>query len=45
MGTSCAPLVGALLSLCYEREFMFSLSDNGLQIRMRIEILFSLFLI
>ena len=27
MGTNCAPLVADLLLLCYERDFMMSLSD------------------
>ena len=26
MGTNCAPLVGDLFLLCYERDFMMSLS-------------------
>ena len=29
MGTNCAPLVVALVSLCYERDFVLSLSDNN----------------
>ena len=28
MGTNCAPLVADLILLCYERNFMMSLSDN-----------------
>ena len=28
MGTNCAPLVDNLLMLCYERDFMMSLSDD-----------------
>ena len=28
MGTNCAPLVAGLFLLCYERDFMLSLSDN-----------------
>ena len=28
MGTSCAPLVADLLLVCYERDFMMSLSDD-----------------
>ena len=28
MGTNCAPLVADLLLLCYERDFMISLSDD-----------------
>ena len=28
MGTNCAPLVADLFLFCYERDFMFSLSDN-----------------
>ena len=28
MGTSCAPLVADLFLLCYERDFMMSLSDD-----------------
>ena len=28
MGTNCAPLVADLFLLCYERDFMLSLSDN-----------------
>ena len=27
MGTNCAPLVADLFLLCYERDFMLSLSD------------------
>ena len=27
MGTNCAPLVADLVLFCYERDFMFSLSD------------------
>ena len=29
MGTYCAPLVADLFVLCYERDFMLSLSDNN----------------
>ena len=29
MGTYCAPLVADLNLFCYERDFMFSLSDNN----------------
>ena len=29
MGTYCAPLVADLFLFCYERDFMFSLSDNN----------------
>ena len=29
MGTNCAPLVADLSLLCYERDFMLSLSDNN----------------
>ena len=29
MGTNCAPLVADLLLFCYERDFMFCLSDNN----------------
>ena len=29
MGTNCAPLVAALFSFCYERDFMLSLSGNN----------------
>ena len=29
MGTNCAPLVADLVLFCYERDFMFSLSDNN----------------
>ena len=29
MGTYCAPLVADLFLLCYERDFMLSLSDNN----------------
>ena len=29
MGTNCAPLVEDLFLFCYERDFMFSLSDNN----------------
>ena len=28
MGTNCAPLVADLSLLCYERDFMLSLSHN-----------------
>ena len=28
MGTNCAPLVADLFLLCYERDFMMSLSDD-----------------
>ena len=28
VGTNCAPLVADLFLLCYERDFMMSLSDN-----------------
>ena len=28
MGTNCAPLVAALFLICYERDFMMSLSDD-----------------
>ena len=28
MGTNCAPLIADLFSLCYERFFMMSLSDD-----------------
>ena len=28
MGTNCAPLVADLFLLCYERDFMVSLSDD-----------------
>ena len=28
MGTDCAPLVADLFLLCYERDFMMSLSDD-----------------
>ena len=28
MGTNCAPLVTDLFLLCYERDFILSLSDN-----------------
>ena len=28
MGTNCAPLVADLFLLCYERDFMASLSDE-----------------
>ena len=28
MGTNCALLVTELFLFCYERDFMFSLSDN-----------------
>ena len=28
MGTYCAPLVAVLFLLCYERDFMMSLSDD-----------------
>ena len=28
MDTNCAPLVADLLLLCYERDFMMSLSDD-----------------
>ena len=29
MGTNCAPLVADLFLLCYERDFVVSLSDNN----------------
>ena len=29
IGTNCAPLVAVLFLLCYERNFMLSLSDNN----------------
>ena len=29
MGTNCTPLVADLFLFCYERDFMFSLSDNN----------------
>ena len=29
MGTNCAALLAELLSFCYERDFMLSLSDNN----------------
>ena len=29
MGNNCAPLVADLFLFCYERDFMFSLSDNN----------------
>ena len=29
MGTNCAPLVADLVLLCYERDFVLSLSDNN----------------
>ena len=29
MGTSCAPRVAELFLFCYERDSMFSLSDNN----------------
>ena len=28
-GTNCAPLVADLFLICYERDFMLSLSDNN----------------
>ena len=28
MGTNCAPLVVGLFFICYERDFVLSLSDN-----------------
>ena len=28
MGTNCAPLVADLFVICYERDFMMSLSDD-----------------
>ena len=28
MGTNCAPLVTNLFLICYERDFMISLSDD-----------------
>ena len=28
MGTNCAPLVADLFLFCYERDFMFSLSED-----------------
>ena len=29
MGANCAPLVADLFLFCYERDFMFSFSDNN----------------
>ena len=29
MGTNCAPLVADLFLLCYERDFMLSLSEDN----------------
>ena len=29
MGTDCAPLAADLFLFCYERYFMFSLTDNN----------------
>ena len=29
MSSNCAPLVADLFLFCYERDFMFSLSDNN----------------
>ena len=29
MGTNCAPLIADLFLLCYERDFMLSLSDDN----------------
>ena len=29
MGTNCAPLVADLFLVCYDRDFMLSLSDNN----------------
>ena len=29
MGTYCAPFVADLFLVCYERDFMLSLSDNN----------------
>ena len=29
LGTNCAPLAEDLFLFCYERDFMFSLSDNN----------------
>ena len=29
MGTNCAPLVADLFLLCYERDFILSMSDNN----------------
>ena len=29
MGTNCAPLVADLFLLCYERDFMLSLSEEN----------------
>ena len=29
MGTNCAPLIADLVLLCYERDFMLSLSDDN----------------
>ena len=28
MGTNCAPLIAELFLICYERDFMMSLSDD-----------------
>ena len=29
MGTNCVPLVADLFLICYEKDFMLSLSDNN----------------
>ena len=29
MGTNCAPLIADMFLICYERDFMLSLSDNN----------------
>ena len=39
MGTNCAPLVADLFLLCYERDFMLSLSEDNLML-LKLSILF-----
>ena len=36
MGTNCAPLVADLFLLCYERDFMLSLSDNNQTVLLKL---------
>ena len=48
MGTNCAPLVANLFLLCYERDFMMSLSHNKqavMQLLMRLTLLLDIWII
>ena len=38
MGTNCAALLAELLSFCYERDFMLSLSDNSQSVQLCFKI-------